>query len=111
MSTLGKLSPFKAPGPSGISNAILKKCARLIAPHLSAIYTAICTLNHYPERFGNVYQIVLPKPGHASYELPNSYHPIALIETMAKVQSTIITEDLAYECEAFHLLPHYQFGG
>ena len=109
ISTLVKLSLFKAPGPSGISNAILKKCARLITPHLSAIYTAICNLNHYPKKFGNIFQIVLPKPGHASYELLNSYCPIALIETMAKVQSTIIMEDLAYECETFHL-PHHQFG-
>src|SRR5882757_3879129 len=110
-STLEKLSPFKAPGPSGISNAILKKCAWLIAPHLSMIYTAICSLNHYPEKFGNIYQIVLPKPSCASYEILNSYRPIALIKTLAKVQSSIITEDLAYECETYRLLLDYQFGG
>lgn len=75
------------------------------------IYMAICTLNHYPEKFGNIYQIVLPKLSRVSYKLPNSYCPIALIETMAKVQSSIITEDLAYKCKTFHLLPHYQFGG
>ena len=30
---------------------------------------------------------------------------------MAKIQSTIIAEDLSYECEAYDLLPNYQFGG
>jgi len=108
---LTKVNPHKAPGPSGISNAILKQCAQLLAPHLAKIYSAICALKHYPSRFRSIHQIVLPKPGRASYEIPGSYRPIALIETLAKIQSTIITEDLSYECEAFGLLPNYQFGG
>jgi hypothetical protein len=109
--TLAKLSPFKAPGPSGISNAILKHCRDIIAPHLVGIYNAICSLNHYPAKFRSIYQVVLPKPGRATYELPNSYCPIALIETLAKVQSMIVTEDLSYGCEAFNLLPECQFRG
>jgi hypothetical protein len=111
INTLQKLNLFKAPGLSGISNAILKNCASIIVPYLSTIYTATCSLNHYPENFRKFYQTVIPKPGQVSYELPNSYCPIALIESLAKVQSTIITEDLSYECEAFHLLPECQFGG
>ena len=55
--------------------------------------------------------MVLPKPGRASYEVPSSYRPIALIETIAKVLSTIVTEDLSYECEVNNLLPDLQFGG
>ena len=30
---------------------------------------------------------------------------------MAKVQSTIVTEDLSYKCKKYNLLPDYQFGG
>ena len=111
IATMRELSPFKAPGPSGISHAVLRQCAHVLAPWLSTIYNAICTLNHYPTLFGKIQQVVLPKPNRATYELPNSYRPIALIETIAKVQSIIVTEDLSYECEAFNLLPDYQFGG
>ena len=64
-----------------------------------------------PAKLRNIHQVVLPKPGRASYEIPNSYRPIALIETIAKVLSTIITEDLSYECETNNLLPDLQFGG
>ena len=110
-STLTKVNPHKAPGPSGISNAILKHCAQLLAPHLATIYNAICRFKHYPSKFRKIHQVVLPKPGRASYEIPSSYRPIALIETMAKVQSTIVAEDLSYECEAYDLPPNYQFGG
>jgi ribonuclease HI len=110
-STLTKINPHKAPGPSGISNAILKHCATTLAPRLSHIYAAICNLKHMPAKLRNIHQVVLPKPGRASYEIPNSYRPIALIETIAKVLSTIITEDLSYECETYNLLPDLQFGG
>ena len=46
-----------------------------------------------------------------SYEIPSSYRPIAIIETIVKVLSTIITEDLSYECKTNNLLPDFQFGG
>lgn len=73
INTLAKLNPFKAPGPSGISNTILKHCNYIIVPLLSNIYSAIHDLNHYPSKFGKIHQIVLPKPGQVTYELLNSY--------------------------------------
>jgi hypothetical protein len=109
--TLTKTNPFKAPGPSGISNAILKHCAPTLAPILAPIYTAICSLKHYPRKLGKIHQVILPKPGHATYEIASSYHPIALIKTIAKTLSTTITEDLSYKCEMHNLLPAHQFGG
>jgi hypothetical protein len=36
---------------------------------------------------------------------------MALIEIIAKVQSSIITEDLSHECEVHNLLLNHQFGG
>src|SRR5258706_2644091 len=79
--TLTKINPHKAPGPSGISNTILKKCAITLAPHLSSIYTAICKFKHMPTKLQNIHQVVLPKPGCMTYKIPSSYRPIALIET------------------------------
>jgi len=75
------------------------------------IYNAICQLNYYPLRFHNINQVVIQKLGRPSYEEANAYRPIALIETLAKVQSTIITEDLTYICKKFNLLPANQFRG
>ncbi len=109
--TLTKVNPHKVPGPSGISNAILKHCAHILTPHLATIYTAICRFKHYPNKFQKIHQVVLPKLGWASYEISSSYRPIALIETMAKIQSTIVAEELLYKCKAYDLLPNYQFGG
>ena len=61
--TLTKVNPHKVPGPSGISNAILKHCAQLLAPPLATIYTAICNLKYYPRKFCRIHQVMLPKPG------------------------------------------------
>ena len=108
---LTEINLHKAPGPSGISNAILKKCAIILAPHLSSIYSTICRLKHMLAKLWNIHQVVLPKPRHASYEIPSSYRPIALIKTIMKVLSMIITEVLSYECKTNNLLPDFQFGG
>ncbi len=90
--TLTKVNPHKVPGPLGISNTILKHCAQLLTSHLAVIYTTICKLKHYLSKFHKIHQVVLPKPGWVSYKIPSSYRLITLIETLAKVQSTIVTE-------------------
>jgi len=51
------------------------------------------------------------KPGRTTHKLANAYLPIALIETIAKVRSAIIAENLSYECEINNFLPNHQFGG
>ena len=109
--TLRKVSPFKAPGQSGIPNAALRHCAKQLAPILAKIYTAICRLDYYPTKLRNIDQIVIRKPGRPSYEEANAYRPIALIETIAKIQTTIVAEDLSHLCEKYNLLPNHQFGG
>ena len=83
----------------------------MISPVLAKIYTTICQLNYYPLRFHSINQVVICKPSRPSYKEANTYRPIALIETIAKVQSIIVTEDLSYICEKHKLLPKNQFGG
>jgi hypothetical protein len=108
---LQKLSPFKAPGRSGIPNTALKHCATLILPVLARIYMAICQLNYYPLKFCSINQVIICKLGRPSYKEANAYRPIALIETIAKVQSILVMEDLSYICEKYELLPKNQFRG
>jgi len=49
--TAETLSPYKAPGLSGIANAVLTHCADLLAPYLGPIYRATFDLEHYPEQW------------------------------------------------------------
>jgi Reverse transcriptase (RNA-dependent DNA polymerase) len=55
--------------------------------------------------------VVLRKPGKASYSIPKSYRPIVLYNTIWKLLTAIITEDMVHMTEKFHLLPANHFSG
>ncbi|KAG2065426.1 hypothetical protein BDR04DRAFT_950443, partial [Suillus decipiens] len=46
---IGKLSPYKAPGPNGICNCVYKNCTDLLVSYMGPIFCATFTLKHYPE--------------------------------------------------------------
>ena len=55
--------------------------------------------------------IVLRKPGKPRYDIPKAYRPIALLNTMWKVLTAVIAEQLTHTAELHHLLPANHFGG
>ena len=54
---------------------------------------------------------MLRKPGKPRYDIPKAYRPIALMNTMAKLLSTMVREDLVYMSEKYMMLPDNHFGG
>ena len=108
---LRKLKPYKAPGPNGIPNIVLTKCAHLLTSRLFHIYEAMyeCQLFYKPwKRFTTV---VLRKPGKPRYDVLKAYRPIALLNTMWKVLTAIVADHLIFVTEKHHLLPANHFGG
>ena len=108
---LRKLRPYKAPGPDGIPNIILTKCADLLLDRLFHIYTAIYNNRLYYKPWKTFNTIVLHKPGKPSYEIPKAYRPITLINTLWKVLTAILAEQLTFLAEKHKLLPDHHFGG
>lgn len=108
---IAKLKPHKAPGLSGIPNIVLMKTKYMIVPYLGPIFRATFDVRAYPERWKIFKTVVVKKPGKDDYSNPNSYRPIALLDTVAKVLSSCIKTKLAYWVEKKNLLPKYQFGG
>ena len=106
-----KLSAYKAPGPDGIPNVVLKKSIDLISDHLYYLFRAIFEIDVYPDEWKESITVVLRKPGKPSYEVPKAYRPIALLNTMGKLFSTLIADDLSHFCETRKALPLHQFGG
>ena len=111
LKAIGRLKAHKAPGPDGIPNFILTSCADLLMDHLQPIYQAIITTGNYPTSWKQFDTIVLRKPGKPAYNVANAYRPIALLNTLAKLLSTLVVEDISYLCETHNLLPATQFGG
>ena len=106
-----KLSPYKAPGPDQIPNIVLQKTVNHIVPYLLPIYRSIIRRGIYYRGWQESTTCVLRKPGKPSYEVPKAYRPIALLCTMAKVLTSIVSENLISIAEQQQLLPDTHFGG
>jgi Reverse transcriptase (RNA-dependent DNA polymerase) len=103
-------SPYKAPGANSIPNIILKQCADMIIPIIGPIFRATFSMNTYPEDWKNSITLVVKKPAKPSYADPGAYRPIALLDTIGKVLSSCIAEDLSKYAELHNLLPANHFG-
>ena len=108
---LKRLRPYKAPGPDGIPNIVLTKCADLIIDRLWHIYNAILAKEIYYPPWKQFTTIVLRKPGKPRYDTPKAYRPIVLLNTLSKVLTAAIAEQLTFHTEKHALLPATHFGG
>ncbi|KAF8835394.1 hypothetical protein BDN67DRAFT_860438, partial [Paxillus ammoniavirescens] len=108
---IAKLSPYKAPGPDGISNAILKFSSEALTPYLLPLFQAVFALNTYHEPWRDFITVVLRKPGKSDYTLTKSYCPIALLNTTCKLLTAIVADQLIHLLETHDLLPSTHFGG
>lgn len=108
---MAKLKPYKAPGPDGIPNIVLTKCADILSDRLYHIYTAMFEKDLFYAPWKQFTTIVLRKPGKPKYNIPKAYRPIALLNTMVKVLTAVLVEQLMYYAEKYQLLPANHFGG
>ena len=102
---------YKAPGPDGIPNVVLKKSIELIVHRLYYIFREIFEIKVYPNKWKESITVVLHKPGKPSYEVPKAYCPIALLNTLGKLFSSLIADDLSHYCKTREVFPKTQFGG
>ncbi len=68
-------------------------------------------LKTYSNRWHEWDTIMLHKLGKPRYDVPKAYRLIALMNTMGKVLSAIVAEDLTYMCKRYSLLPDNHYGG
>jgi hypothetical protein len=136
--TIRKLSPYKTPGPDGIPNVVLKQCADVLLDHLYHIYNATLQTtstsqrgsNRSPRSSANLARkhTTFPKRigpllfstqwrrstqlwWQRHHDIPKAYRPIALLNTMAKVYTALVAEDITTLTEQHKLFPGGHFGG
>ena len=105
-----KLNSFKAPGANGIPNIVIKQCINVLLPYIGPLFRATFSLETYPAQWCNSITQVLRKPGKPNYTVPGAYRPIALLDTIGKVLSSCIAEDLVLLSEKHQLLPNNHYG-
>jgi Reverse transcriptase (RNA-dependent DNA polymerase) len=106
-----KLKPYKAPGPDGIPNIVLMRCADLLSDRLYHIYKAMLERSLHYAPWKTFTTVVLRKPGKPRYDIPKAYRPIALLNTLWKVLAAVITDQLTFYSEKYQLTPTHHFGG
>jgi hypothetical protein len=89
---LQRIKPYKAPGPDGIPNIVLTKCADLLSDRLLYIYMAMFKKQLHYDPWKHFTTVVLRKPGKPRYDIPKAYRPITLLNTMWKVLTGIVAE-------------------
>ena len=87
---------------------MLKRSADIILPFLLQIFRAVLALEVYADQWKEIVTCVLRKPGKPRYDIPKAYRPVALVNTMAKLLSSIIAEDIMHLAEKHQLLPMNQ---
>ena len=105
------LKPFNAPGPDGIPNIVLMRCADLLVDRLWYIYNAILEKEIYYAPWKYFTTVILRKPGKPRYNTPKDYQPIVLLNTLGKLMTAVVAEQLTYYTERHALLPPTHFGG
>ncbi len=108
---LMNIKPYKAPGPNGIPNIMLSKCADLIIDRLVYIFEAMLKRKLFYKLWKVSTTGMLRKPGKPRYNIPKAYRPIALLNTMWKVLMVIVANHITYLTEKHQLLPANHFGG
>ena len=105
------LKPYKAPRPDGIPNIVLTQCADLITDILWYIYNVILEKEFYYTLWKTFTTVVLRKLGKPHYDTPKVYHTIALLNTLGKLMTVAIAEQLTFYTEKHMLLPSTHFRG
>ena len=89
-SELKKLLNRIAAGLDRIINKVLKEVYKELALYLAEVFSAAAQLGYYPKVGKTITTVALRKDGKADYTLPNSYCPIALENTIAKVYEKLL---------------------
>ena len=99
---------LKATGADGIPGLLLKRCASVSAPSLTAIFNASLAAGELPEAFkqADITPIQVP-----DWETASNYRPISLLPIVRKLLEKIVSTQLKafLASNSTSLLPEIQF--
>ena len=100
----------KAPGPDGISNAMLKATTVSQRLMIASVFQRCIDLEHFPLTWKDARVIFVPKPGKEDYSDPCSYRPISLLSCLGKMFEKLLSEWLDQHLEDSDLVSCNQYG-
>jgi hypothetical protein len=104
----------KAPGDDGTPNRLWQTAIKTprFAETLLQIFNACIRTGYNPSHFQRSITVVLRKQGDdRDYRNPESYRPVALLNTLGKILESIVATRISYLMEKHKLLPATHLGG
>ena len=97
-SALSKCNNSSAPGPDKVLWRHLKAILndKTCLSNVTAIANAYIELGHWSSHFKISLTIIILKPNKASYDLPKSFRPIVLLNTLGKLIEKVISDRLQF---------------
>lgn len=108
-SIIQNLGTKKAPGPDGVTPAMLKHLPENQIHKLTHIFNAALKISYFPDPWKIAHTILIPKQGKPRTS-PEAYRPISLLSSTGKVLERIILTRIQEFTEEFDILPQEQFG-
>ena len=87
---VGGFQPYKAPGPDGISPAMLQQGKEILLGSLTKVFRACIALGYTPVSWRSSRVVFLPKPGRVSYENAKNLRPVSLTSFMLKALERLV---------------------
>ena len=96
--------PKKAPGPDGISFAIIQEAYKAIAEVINLVYKILIKAGFHPQCWREETEVVLKKQRKPDYSLLKAYRIITLLNCLRKVAEKIMATRLSYLSQVSELL-------
>lgn len=104
-----KLRPFKAAGPDGIQNILIKKLPPKAVKLIATIFNHCILKGYWPSAFKHAKVIPIPKSGKDTTK-PENYRPISLLNVIGKILEKLFQSRISNFAEANNILNPTQFG-
>jgi len=107
---IAKLRSGKAPGRTGVTNDFIKLMGEPLVHAVTCLARGCQNWEYFPEAFKVARTVALRKAGKKTYQDPNAWRPIALLETISKIVEAVMAARLRSLSESHGMLPPQQMG-
>ncbi|KAF8689775.1 hypothetical protein AX14_003166 [Amanita brunnescens Koide BX004] len=102
-----------APGPDHVTWRHLKLALSIPETDMAVmtLFNKVCATGVWPSHFKESVSVIIPKPNKPDYTIPKAYRPIALLNTLGKLLTKVLTNRLQHDAAEHNILHRDQFGG
>ena len=112
-SSIVKCNISSTPGPNKLAWRHLKHILKdkVCLKNIINIANTCLEIGYWPTHFKMLITIVIPKPNKVLYDIPKSFRPIILLNTLGKLVEKVISDRLQFHMISNNVIHQSQLGG